>query len=188
MELQKLRTMKETRALRKRSIFVLGEVSRWLKKDFGRSFNFNLREIDQVRLYNLWIWSERYSVSIRYILKVLVPYWSNRFKRRGGQAWGLGVKMHTFVGKHSVKLLEEQIEKDFPNRENVELAKHNRRMALLGLDTHEPVKSRDVLECESIEDYVRKYKKRVNVSRRTLDYAEGQTSRRLRPYRGNPWL
>lgn len=188
MKLKADRIRKEQIALRRRSFLVTTEVEKWLKIDFKRSFYTQLRDIDKVRIFKLWVWAQRYKVDIRYILRVLVPYWSNRFKRKGGQGWGLGAKIYTFVGKFSQKILEEAIERDFPNRENYDLARHNRKMELLALDIHTPVKSRDVLDCQSIEEYVRKYKKRINVVRRQLDSADGMASRRLRPYRGNPWL
>lgn len=178
----------ELKRLRIRSRIVLGEITKVLKRDFNRTFGFNIRPIDRNRLFNLQIWSDKYKVSIRWILHVLVPYWSKKLKRKPGQAWGLGVKVQSFVGKHSQRIIEEEIIKQFPERENEKLWNHAKRMELTGLAERSPVKYRDVLECESIDDFVRKYRKRVAVRRRELDTAESQPSKRHRLYRNNPWL
>ena len=179
---------KEKVALRKKCNFVLRHIAKWLHEDFDRQFNMKLREIDFYRLYNVWIWSERYKLSIRQILQVLVPYWSKRFKRRKGKAWGLGVKLHTFAGKHSQRKLEEYVAEAFPTGENFALAKQKRKFKLLGLAQRELVKSRSIVECKTIEEFVRKYGRRVGARRKELDKAEQQQSRKRRPYRGNPWL
>lgn len=81
---------------------------------------WHVKDKDLARLHRLWMWSQRYSISLEYVTGTLVTYFARGVERHTGRkSKGLGVSIPTLTGDVAENILRQQIEKDFPDRENV---------------------------------------------------------------------
>ena len=171
------------------------EVENQLELQFKRRL-FYLSKDDEKRLLTLRVWSEKYHVSVGYILSVLVPFYAQRFRKtRKKQQRGLPCGVATLCGKAAEYWLRQQLAKDFQDQENVELWKQEKRKEILlqrdarenGVDEFEP-RRKTILDYEWPSYYVRAYKKRIRAERKLNQQQLNSEENKRRNYRGNPFL
>lgn len=157
---------------------------------------FHMSKDDERRLLVFRNWSEKYYVSIGYILGVLIPFYAQRFRKtRKKQQRGLPCGVATLTGKAAEYWLRKQMEKDFPDQENVELWKQARRKEILlqrdfrehGEDEFEP-RRKTILDYEWPSYYMRAYRKKVSAERKQNQRELNNPENKRRNYRGSPFL
>jgi hypothetical protein len=177
----------------KRTLGVLfslrSEIDKVLRDLYGKSI-WNPSQLDCCRLVRLKIWSERYSVSIAYILSVLLPFhWHNipkSIRSKAKNSKGLGVRISTLVGNASLSHLKEKLKEDFPEGENVSQFKESEKDRIEALlEENVPARVKGVLRHKSISAFVKNYRLRMI----RVNDKEKKFSRKMKkmPFRGNPW-
>lgn len=81
-----------------------------------------LTKADQYKLLTLGVWEKKYKVPLRFIIFQLLPFWEEFVQRRSRKMKkaGLNVRVSTLIGKKSEKVLQDIINKTYPDRENVD--------------------------------------------------------------------
>lgn len=189
---QKTAARKEEKVLRRRLFNLHALVDEILQEELERRL-YRLSPTDELRLFKLITWRDRYKVSIRFILKTLVPYYAEKFKRFSGRKDSLGCKLATLLGKKSEVMLRDAIAREFPNDEHVSLWNQEMQYAILdteaGDDEEEFIsKPKDMLHFNTPAEYIKSYRRRVNVRRRDLQKLVEDPRRKLRQWRGNPFI
>jgi hypothetical protein len=163
----------------------------------GRSTKFlKFKPEDQIRLLKLKVWSTRYQVSIPDILKMIVPILRAQIHRKLRNPNGLGMKVSLLTGSAAKRILEEEIRKYYPLRENEMAWKEREQTHQLEaeqkdeLDGLEPRDKtvRYILEATSVSHYVHEYQDAMIKKRDSYRYLCSQKWRRRRAYRGSPWI
>lgn len=189
---QKKMRKSQKKALRHRSLQTYAEVDSILQARLGRRL-FRLSDDDRIRLLTLQCWSERYKVTLDYIVALLVGYYAQRFARMGANKQGLGCRVSVLTGKKSEAILIDAIKRDFPEEEHLLAWRHEHRKMLLAVsdtdvdDEEMVVKHKTILDYQSPKAYVRAYSKRIQQKRIENRAAEADVNRRRYPYRDNPW-
>lgn len=167
---------------------VCAEIEKILHKDFGKTLYFPNRQ-NAARLLKLKVWSIRYSVSIRYILSKLVPYFehiaSRHYLRKDSK--GLGVSIPVLTGKAAEEKLKEFIAKEFHDSENVLDWKESERERCIRLMEKEEVmgRPRPILQYRNVNDFVDAYSSKIDIKRKEADRLAKKMAKQ--PWRGNPW-
>jgi hypothetical protein len=181
---------KELRQLKAVQFKTLLLVDRLLGEDFG--IHLYVKDKDKPRLLTLKVWSQKYHIPIRYILRILVPYyrerrWKTRAPKEGKR---LGVTIPTLVGKHSELILKQQLLRDFPAGEHHQTWKWTQIRKLLvrreGVDEFAP-KVKSLMDFQSVREFVSQYRKKSLRHRKEWDKECQTKENRRRPYRGNPF-
>jgi hypothetical protein len=146
-----------------------------------RQFNaLMLNRTDQLRLYNLASWEENYTVELSYIIATLLEYYTR--VRRGANltasSRGLGIRVATLVGETSRKVIEQAVQKEYPQYENVS-GKWHQKIAE-ELSTPVLAKRYDV---EDASKFVASYQQRLRKSRSAFDAVIKDL--RSKKFRGN---
>lgn len=100
-----------------------------LSKVVKRTIRMRLTRLDQQRLLTLRAWVIRYKVSLHFILSALMSFWLKKGFKARTDAY-LGIRVSSLVGKHSKRLLEDELLKRFPNNENIAAWKSERLLEL----------------------------------------------------------
>lgn len=140
-------------------------ISKELSKIKKVPVHFRLKQIDQLRLMNLKVWSSRYQVPLKIVLQILTDHW-------GKYGWGkgslLGVKIATFTGPKSRQIVEDQVLRLFPAKENEAGYKCEQAILKSGLLKNtrwpDPVRERP-------DDFVASYKEKIRRARKKFDRA-----------------
>jgi hypothetical protein len=159
---------------------IAGRVEQIVKEEFGVNY-WNLKEEDEIRCLRLQQWEDRYKVSLRFILKTIVPIWKQKFARYTTGAFG--VKIPTLVGDKSEEILKQKVLELFPDGENIRQWKSIKQQAQWN-HYREGIRQKE--NWESPRDAVREYQQRMNRERELRK--EFEKAARLRPYRNNPWV
>lgn len=169
-------------------------VNKILKEEFGRKM-FYLKKPDQYRLLVLDVWRERYKVTVRFILKRLVPYYQARISKWQKRRYtdGLGIRVATLVGVHSEQILKEAIQQEFPDAENWDEWRWKRRLEILKQrekETDDGIATREktVQDFAKPERYMKYYQRKTRQKRAEFEKELNNDENKRRPYRGNPWL
>jgi hypothetical protein len=171
------------------------QIDSLLRKQFGKQL-FYPKQDDQCRLLKLKVWSERYKVSIGYILSVLIPYFeklSYKHARRPREkvSKGIGTTIPVLTGTAAEEYLASQIIKEFPDSENVVAWKEDRQQECFRLIEQEESegirikKPKGVLQYKTLAAYRIAYVERMKRRRDTEDRLVKQLAKQ--PYRGNPF-
>lgn len=159
-----------------------------IRKDDSSIF---LNDKDRLRLLVLRSWTVRYSVSLDYILRKVLPFWEAFVQRRSKRmkSRGLNVQVSTLVGKKSEEILIQNIEKDFPNGINRILRKQEDTerifSKLLSQESNDGIKVKQP-RISTLEKYVRHYKYSMKQDSKRRDRIEAEFQKR--PYRTNPFI
>jgi hypothetical protein len=174
----------EMKALRHKVLVTRQEVAKILTQ-MGRTY-YTLKPIDEYRLLTLAVWAEKYKVSLEFVVATLVTFWSRivRAKARGG----IGVKVWTLVGRKSLKVLQEEILKQYPQGENVDEWRWQKRLQSVKTFPRGLVRPTTILDTDKLSDFCKIYEKRMKRRGHLIDLATSDVERRQRPFRGNPWL
>jgi hypothetical protein len=169
------------------------EIDSLLRKQFNKQIYYPKQD-DQYRLLKLKVWSERYKVSVGYILSVLIPYFEKlayKHSRRPREkvSKGIGTTIATLTGPSAEAYLSEQILKDFKDGENALAWKEDKKEECLRiLDAEEGIvkkKPKGVLAYKSIAAYRKAYMERIKHTRDEQDKLTKQLAKQ--PWRGNPF-
>ena len=173
-------------------------VERWLHRADDSTVKLFLSDDDKFRLLRLKVWSIRWSIPVDEILDILIPILRKVVEGKGRQ-WkrlnkGLGIRITTLTGEASEKILIREIDRRYPQGENVSVLKSAEQDRQLIAEKVEEeggefaVRSTPkLITSESIDDYVERYATRVQKEREEFDKASSEKWRRRKAYRGNPW-
>jgi hypothetical protein len=165
-----------------------------LKESFGRRL-YNLKHDDELRLLILYVWRDRYKVSIRWMLKFLIKIWSKKFSRFKIKS-ALGCRVATLVGNKSEEIIKEKIWKEFPNNENKKNWIQSEQDKILSLikplkDKRKKVRTTSILQAKNPQDFIRRYKKEIrwkNKEKRLSSRHNKQLKElKRKTFRDNPW-
>jgi hypothetical protein len=134
------------------------------------------------------VWSERYSVSIEYIIGAVLSILAKAAERRTGKRTkaSLGISISALTGPVAKQILEERIAKDFPGGENVHSAMEDSRNAMLEiLDGNMHGKPKNPLDYSKSDDFSAAYKATIQRKRKEREKLEDQVT--AMPFRGNPF-
>lgn len=190
----------EQRALKFKQARMLGIINRILEQEFQRKI-YNCPESNQMRLLIFDVWRQKYKVSLRFILRAILPTYlkaSEKYgKQRGGPPRGLkalGIPIPMITGKKSEEVLQFWLGRAYPDRENYSMWRQRARRRVidkrLGNDEEDEYRPRlrNLLECNSIEEYVKRYGKRIKEERKLRNDIESAANNKVRPYRDSPWI
>lgn len=157
-----------------------GRVETIVKEEFGVKY-WQLKPEDEIRCLRLEQWEEKYKVSLRFILRTLVPIWKQKFARYTKGAFG--VKIPTLVGSKSEEILKGKILELYPDGENVrqwKAVEQQRQWA----QYREGIKQVEnwELPMKAVQDYQHRMERERELRK------EFEKRARLRPYRNNPWI
>lgn len=189
-QLRKLAKL-EQRRMKIKAMRLLSQVKVILLEEYGRQI-YQVTDLDKLRLLKLDIWCQKYKVSLRFILRAILPYYfSAQKKYQRGRGNSLGIRIATLCGKKSEEILGYWLSKAFPDRENLNMWQHERQKEIidsrLGIDediTHR----KSLLECRSVKDYIRKYRQHIRAERESLEQVTDNPNNKLRAYRDSPWI
>lgn len=178
----------EMRALESQVLRLVAGVKKIAEEDFGRKIWLFQRQ-DQLRLLTLLVWQTRYKVSVRYILKAVLPFWHSVLRKRSRKRDknnGLGCKIVQLVSRRSEDVLVEQILRDYPAGENVlDWRMQKRATEVLPAREGRPT---TLLRSEEVEQFTATYARTIGRRQRRMTKAQANSARRNRRYRDNPWL
>lgn len=148
---------------------------------------WRVSEMDGLRLTRLLAWGERYSVSVEYILRAVLPVLSKAVERRTGKkSKGLGTSIAVLTGQVSREILQEKIAKDFKGGENINSTVNERQNAMINiLDDELNGKPKNPLTFKTSEGYVNAYTQSIKRKRKDREKLEDQIAKQ--PFRNNPF-
>jgi hypothetical protein len=184
---------REKKLLNRLPIRLQNEVNKILEEMYGKLI-YRLTPDNRLRLMTLWTWMDRYKVDMRFVLAAVVPYHLERIangpkRKRKSNPKSLGFAVGTMVGKTSEKILQQAIERGFPNGENLSLWQWERMQEVMRKREKEAGEDATATrrQFESIGQYVKAYKRRVYAKRRDFEREQRRTANTRRHYRTNPW-
>jgi hypothetical protein len=182
--------------LERRVAHVRSIVDDVLKEEFGRRL-YRLKREDELRLLVLLTWKERYKVSVKWILKFLIPIWSSKFAKYKTKT-SLGCRVATLVGKRSEEIIRERLDKEFPHQENIRDYKERERIRLVeklsgesNIANSRPAKYFSPIDAPTVDKFVDSYRKEIRCRKnKKLKHKESYQLNLLKkkPYRTNPYL
>jgi hypothetical protein len=185
----------EVTELWRRSNEIQSAIEQWIQDHDGKHVPVRYKRADQIKLLKFRTWQLRYKLSIPEILNLIV--WVLRTKMLGrGKGYGLGVSVRTLVGQGSERILQEEIAKFYPANEHIAMWRDQERERQIEAERNEDLdgmastngKVPTLMECDTVDKYIARYKKKILHSRQVHEVEVTKTSRRRKAYRGNPWL
>ena len=163
------------------------QVNNTLMKLYGKKL-WRVNETDALRLLRLRVWQERYSISLEFILGLLVDVFSKSIRMRSGKKLrGIGVSIPVLTGDVAEEILQEKLRKEFPGREHYYdyLEEHKRSIENL-IDPMVVIgKPRSVLTYKNVSSQVAAYKDKIVQARDRVTKAKRLLSKM--PFRDNPY-
>jgi hypothetical protein len=164
-----------------------------LQEDFGRRL-YRLSKDDEHRLLTLYTWRDRYKVSIKWMLKILIKIWTKKFARFKINS-SLGCRVATLVGKKSEEIIREEIYKEFSHGENLKNWKQSEQDKIVKLvqgSTETSKRERkysSILEAKTPEAYIKQYERelRWNKQKTSSKSQKLLTQVKEKPFRNNPF-
>lgn len=169
---------------------MVAEIGLWLAVHDGKEPFLRFTREDQVRLLRLKTWQLRYYLSIQEILSFVVPVLRSTVKRKS-KRWALGITVRSLTGEAAERILQEQLKKTYPGGEHIQVWKDREQEnqieveQMLEGDLVSSGKTIDVLHAESLEDYVSRYRARIQHLRQ--ERSAQMRKHRKKPYRWNPF-
>src|SRR6185503_19950220 len=133
-----------------------------------------LKPDDRLRLLNLKVWCERYKVSPDWLVRFLVNYWRRRSPVKGSI---FSTRLSTFCGNVSRQAVELEMQRLYPNGENIKAARSAFKVAMLGMSIPR-LRVKDSLK------YVNEYRIQLEKTKKRL----GSKRFTRRRFRENPFL
>ena len=168
-----------------------------MEEEFGKKI-YKLKKADLYRLFVLDTWRQRYRLSIRQILQILVPYYEKKFAKYSKKKTLFGTRLATLTGKHSEKFLELVLTEMYPDNEQVAEWRNRRQLELLeqrefaadwdGWEQELHERRKSLLDFKTPKQYARYYEKIVLRGRRKYKKEVTKAENKNRPYRGSPWV
>jgi hypothetical protein len=172
-------------------------VNEVLQESFNRRL-YNLKHDDELRLLTLYAWRDRYKVSIKWMLKLLIPIWSKKFARFKIKS-SLGCRVATLVGKKSEEIIRERLWRDFPhgeNKDNWRQTEQDKIIKSLGKNDSKTRKTKtrfaNILEAPNPETFIKQYRRELKWKKSTNNLNHNQNKQlkeiKQKQYRMNPWM
>lgn len=139
-----------------------------------------LKAVSHLQLLNLKVWSERYAVSVEFILETLLDYYQHSRSyvcRDTARSIQLGISAATLCGIKSRQVIEEKVLKRFPVGENFRLQKQATLERFWKLQPIERMSYKNL--DEMVKSYSALMRERHEWMREKKPYQ--------RAWRGNPW-
>jgi hypothetical protein len=148
---------------------------------------WRINETDSLRLIKLLVWSERYSVSLEYILATILPILTKAVERRTGRkSKGLGTTISVLTGEVAKDILLEKIRKDFPGQEHVHQLREQRRNEMVErLDEELNGRPKNPLMYRTATEFTKAYI--ASIARKRKEREEIEEKIASMPFRGNPF-
>jgi hypothetical protein len=171
---------------------IIRQLELWLETRESKSIRLQFKPIDQARLLRLRTWEYRYKLSIGEILDYILIILRKQMPK-GKTFYGLGVPVPTLTGSAARRILEDQIEENFPDgtletiwreRERQDQLKREQEEELAGLGT-QPTKL--LLDFESSQEFVQDYVIRTEREKMEYERSRREKWRQRKSYRDNPW-
>lgn len=172
---------------------IIGLLEDYIRIEKGKSIHLHFKKDQQLKLLKLNLLSIRYKLSIPEILVILIPLIRDRMMHNRS-TFGLGININVLCGQAAERMLFEELKKNDPGDERIELWKAKARDRQLEVEAaidddgvHDRVYNTP-LDAPSVASFINSYRQRV-LSRRAADEAaRADKSRRRKVYRNNPWL
>jgi hypothetical protein len=143
--------------------------------------------LEKTRLFNLKVWTQRYSVNLEFVLEFLLTYYRDFRKRYGlKHQVSFGIPLATLTGLGARAALEEHIKRVYPARENYRDATQSLRRQMVGQRTVHRVDYQIDPDLMTLN-----YQKALQAPQQSADPEADpdaeDLARRRRPWRGNPF-
>lgn len=190
----KKRFLRQEKARLARRIFRIRViVNEILQESFGRRL-YNLKHDDELRLLTLYAWRDRYKVTIKWILKTLIPIWHKKFARFKVRS-ALGCRVATLVGKKSEEIIREKLWRDFPHKENVKDWKQKEKQRILelvgGRSNRRKARYESIVEAPNPESFIKQYKREIKWQTSEMKMSSKNQKEvsqlKHKNFRNNPW-
>lgn len=175
----------------------------FLKKRYDNNRSLHLLNMgSRKKLYNLFIWEERYSLPIEDILEILCDYYDyyngvfEVSRRKPGKpkkrlkASGLPTSVPILMGQNSELQLQDSIKALYPEAENVQLKKQlmqerliHRQLVREGIITE----TDSLHDCQTVQAYLDNYDKKMARLFSRMATIRNFLRNNTRNYRNNPW-
>ena len=171
------------------------ELEVWLEARENKSVRLRYKPVEQARLLRLSCWCQRLHISVMEALDLLLPILRRKIRRKK-KSWALGVSLRALCGDAAREILEDRIAYHYPNGEHKTIWREREREKQLRLEKEEELegfKAKEpqpisLLSCETAEDFITQYSKRVLAKRHENQKAVLEAWRKRKAYRGNPWI
>ena len=185
----------EVTELWRRSNEIQSAIERWIQDNDQKHVPVRYKRADQIKLLKFRTWQLRYLLSVPEILNLVVPVLRGQMLGRG-KGYGLGIGVRTLVGRGAERILQEEIVKFYPANEHIAMWRDNERERQIAsernedLDGMESVSSKvpTLMDCDTVDQFISRYKKKILHSRQVHEVEVTKSSRRRKAYRSNPWL
>jgi hypothetical protein len=170
---------------------VVQDVDKALQRIYPQKKLWKVSELDSARLTKLLVWSERYGVSLEYILETLLGYYYSSLPRanrdRAKQGRSLGVRIATLVGNASHSVLLDHLQADFPDGNNLAAFKEEEKERIADIldPDYVPRRARGILQFKTVSSYVNAYTRLMELRRKGVSRIDKKMGKIA--WRGNPW-
>ena len=175
------------------------EIQAWLRANGQHKVVYNITHFklaDQLRLLRFRTWSLVYKVDIGEILDIVVPVLRSYHSSYRPTGRGLGMTLGTLTGKMAEDVLRKELERRYPQNENVEVWREEERDRQLYAERMEELDGaapretvRGTMQDAALDPgYVDRYAKVVLAARERLRKEQDARWRTRKSYRGNPWI
>jgi len=168
--------------LERQSLKNLQQVETLMLSSYGRRLPA-VSQLDRYRLLMLRIWSEKYKVSLRFILGTLLPfYWSKVSSKHANSKWGFGIRLATLLSGLSEQILSDAVKRTYPDKGNIAEWRWQRRTRMIAAG--QPLQREDPL---ADDQFMARYDEQIRARRKELIAAVIDEAHRRHCYRDNPW-
>jgi hypothetical protein len=171
---------------------VVQQVDAALQNVYPQKRLWQVKDLDAARLTRLLVWSERYGVSLEYILETVLEYYYRGLRKHSTRdpkiSRSLGIRIQTLVSDGSLAILVEHLNTDFPDGNNLAAFKEDYKERIADILDPEamPRKARNVLQFRNLDSFVNAYTRQMELRRKGVSRVERKMNKIS--WRGNPWL
>lgn len=132
---------------------------------------------DRLKLYNIWVWSEKYKLPLQVVLSEILSFWLAKIRKKRKRGT-LGVRISTLVSKASKNYLLLRLQELYPSNEHLTQWREDQINVLAASQLGD-------FSCDDISAYVVQYKEYINESRTTI---RELSTKYKKPFRNNPFV
>ncbi len=129
---------------------------------------------DQLKLLNFYTWADKYGLSRKELLSLLLQVWAGKYSK----SKGLGISISTLLGKKSKEIVIAYVKKTYKSKENFGLLRQQAIEKIIP-----PIVVEEVLDPF---EYITTYRARLDVYKEKDEKLAKKFKRRR--WRGNPFL
>lgn len=171
-----------------------------LKKRYGSNRTLGFLPVDdRRRLYNLFIWEQRYGLGLELMLNILFDHYdgyrdvikhSVRKERKRKRVVGLPVHARVLMGKNSEAFIKQYVDENYPNQEHTDLrkqAEQEKQVRHHLSREHMLPAPRPMTSYESLEEYMRDYDHKMEKLFGRMQSIRMYLRKSTKNYRTSPW-